>query len=312
MKPLAEQRRLLAERLRGRSDLLARLRRWFVADGFVEVETPIASREVIPERHIAPVALSSGEWLQASPEMAMKRLLCHGAGPIFQVAHAFRAGERGVLHSPEFTMVEWYRPGDDLGAGLDRVDRLMRDLLASPPAVRTSYREAFARNVGVDPHTAGVEELRRLACDRLGDDFVECGEDRDEWLNLLLAKLVEPSLGRDGPELLFHYPASQAALARRTRDERGAEVAERFELYWRGVELANGYAELTDAAELRTRLERANDLRAADGDPRLPMPEGLLADMESPGLPPSCGVALGFDRLAMLALGAESIAEVMA
>ncbi|MGL4512298.1 MAG: EF-P lysine aminoacylase EpmA [Lacipirellulaceae bacterium] len=300
------------ELLRRRAELLAALRAWFVGRGFLEVDTPIASREVIPERHIQPVALSSGEWLQASPEMAMKRLLCAGSGAIFQVAHAFRAGERGRLHAPEFTMVEWYRPGDAMPDGVALLGELIERVAGSPRPTVLRYREAFQRWVGVDPHAVGTDELRRVARQRLGDGFVECGDDRDEWLNLLLAKLVEPRLGINAPELLTHYPASQAALAQVTIDEHGAEVALRFELYWRGVELANGYAELTDADALRRRLERANDLRANDGDPRLPMPEGLLAAMRSPGMPESCGVALGFDRLAMLVLGAESIADVMA
>jgi lysyl-tRNA synthetase class 2 len=142
------------------------------------------------------------------------------------------------------------------------------------------------------------------------EDF-QAGDDRDEWLNYWLAKRVEPRLGQDGPEVITHYPASQASLAAITTDELGTPVAERFELYWRGVELANGFRELTDADELRQRLEGANRLRTSRGVPALPLPERMLSLMTTHGLPPTTGVALGFDRLAMLILGANSIDEVL-
>jgi lysyl-tRNA synthetase class 2 len=313
------------EQLRRRSDLLQALRRFFVDRDFVEVETPLLSAEVIPELHIEPICADSepsnsresestrhggtrrSMWLQASPELHMKRLLASGMSAIFQVTRSFRAGERGRLHNPEFTLVEWYRTGDDMPAGMKLIDELLQTLLAAPPAARTSYAAAFEKLVGVDPHRATAAELAALGIEPAAGMRID---DRDEWLNLLLALKVEPHLGRDGPEILYDFPESQAALARVVERENGKRVAERFELYLRGVELANGYCELTDAAELRRRFEAVNDAREADGRRRLPLPESLLTAMAS-GLPACTGCALGFDRLAMLAVEAESIDEVM-
>jgi len=192
-------------------------------------------------------------------------------------------------------------------AGIELVDELMQTLLRTPPAARTSYAEAFELHAGVNPDTASLEELSATFEAPAGMDCA----DRDEWLNLILATRVEPQLGRDRPEVLYHYPATQASLAKTTTSPTGHEVAERFELYYHGVELANGYYELSDAAEQRRRFEVVNAARVADGRPALPMPESLIAALEA-GLPDCTGVALGFDRLAMLAIGASSIDEVMA
>lgn len=308
--------------LRRRAELLDRTRLFFKVRGFLEVETPIAAREAIPERHIHLMRLADDErWLQASPEMHHKRLLCAGSGPIFEVTRSFRGGDWGKLHNPEFTILEWYRRGDDLDAAMTLTDQLLREVLGAPPAKRTSYREAFERALGVDPHADPVERLREACLDRqptaaaalaASEDKTGFSADRDEWLNLLLSFFVEPTLGADAPELLFHYPATQSALAAKTVDRSGVEVAERFELYYRGVELANGYFELTDAAQLRERLETAGAARVADGGDELPMPDKLLEAMADPGLPPCAGVALGFDRLVMVATGAKNIGEVVA
>jgi len=294
-------------KLRQRSELQRQLRAFFHARDFLEIETPLVSEEVLPELHIEPLQLANGQFLQASPELHMKRLLAEGATAIFQVTHSFRAGERGQLHNPEFTIVEWYRVGDDMNAGIALVEELMQKLLHTPSAKRTSYAEAFREHGGIDPFAATLDELAVIESVPAGFDQAN----RDEWLNLILAKRVEPQLGRDEPEILYHYPASQAALAKTTRSTDGHEVAERFELYYRGIELANGYHELADAAEQRRRFEQVNAERLADGRPALPIPETLLAALEQ-GLPDCTGVALGFDRLAMLATGAKSIDEVLA
>ena len=237
----------------------------------------------------------------------MKRLVSAGMPRIFQVTRSFRNDEIGRLHNPEFTIVEWYRVGDDMQAGMDLLDDLLHATMSAPPAIRTSYTEAFEQHVGVNPHRATTEELATLGAD---PPTGMRADDRDEWLNLLLATRIEPQLGRSAPELLYDYPTSQAALATTAVRESGDEVAERFELYWQGVELANGYHELTDADELRRRLEAANQAREDDKRLALPMPESLLQAMER-GLPACSGCALGFDRLAMLASGADSIEEVM-
>ncbi|MCA9229268.1 MAG: EF-P lysine aminoacylase GenX [Planctomycetales bacterium] len=303
--------------LERRSELLAAARQFFWQRNFVEVETPLLSSEVIPELHIEPLAAKAHNedqesWLQASPELHMKRVLAGGAKAVFQITRSFRGGERGALHHPEFTIVEWYRVGDDDQAGIQLLDQFCQSLLGTAPATLTSYGEAFQKRVAICPHTSTAEEL--AACARkfqlvIPDGFPK--HDRDEWLNLLLTTLIEPNLGRELPVILYDYPATQAALAKTSTRKDGIEVARRFELYWRGVELANGYDELTDAEKLRSRLERVNQQRSADGRAALPLPTSLLDAMRS-SLPACSGCALGFDRLVMLATGAKSIAEVMA
>ncbi len=296
--------------LEHRSKLLADLRHFFSQRNFLEVETPLLSSEVIPEQHIEPLVVHS-QYLQASPELHMKRLLAAGMTSIYQVTRSFRGHEQGTLHAPEFTIVEWYRVGDDMQAGITLLDELCQSLLDTRPATRTSYSESFSRHVGICPHTSTVSTLiDRARALRIEIPANMPQHDRDEWLNLLLATQVEPNLGIKGPEILFDYPASQAALAKIAPRKDGIQVARRFELYWRGVELANGYDELTDAAELQNRLENVNEKRVADDRPALSLPKSLLQAMER-GLPACSGCALGFDRLAMLALGKKSIAEVM-
>ena len=303
------------QRLRRRAELLTRLRAFFADRGFLEVETPLLDDEIIPELHIEPFELA-GEppklWLQASPELHMKRLLAEGLSAIYQVTRSFRRDERGRLHNPEFTIVEWYRAGDGMEQGIGLLDELCQCIAGAPPAIRTTYREAFRRHASVDPHAASCGELARTA-ERFNvavPDMLR-RDDRDEWLNLLLAAILEPHLGATAPEILFDYPASQAALATTTKRPDGIEVAERFELYWHGVELANGYHELTDDDALRGRLEHVNRDRVADNRPALPLPERLLAAMIDPGLPSCTGCALGFDRLAMLVSQAPEIWNVI-
>ncbi len=299
------------ENLAMRGQLLRRLRGFFYERDFVEVETPLLAREVIPELHIEPLEVQ-GEFLQASPELHMKQLVCAKMQALFQVTRSFRAGERGPLHIPEFTIVEWYRAGDDMHAGMQLLDELCQSMLNTPTANRTTYAAAFELNVGINPHAASLEELAKCAADKgIGIDAnMQACVNRDDWLNLLLASCVEPQLGSDGPEILYDYPVSQAALAKTAKRDYG-EVAERFELYCNGVELANGYHELTDATELRRRLNGVNQQRESEARKALPMPETLLEAMEA-GLPACAGCALGFDRLMMLACGAKSIREVRA
>jgi lysyl-tRNA synthetase class 2 len=249
-------------------------------------------------------------WLQTSPEFGMKRLLAAGAERIYQITRAFRGGERGQEHNPEFTIVEWYRVGDSMHEGMTLLAELAKEMLGVDAVGTISYREAFRQHVGLDPHTASLEELAaggKHGLDRI--DPAYSGHDRDDWLNYLLAEFVEPNLGIDGPQILYDYPASQAALARVRQDD--PPVAERFELYAGGVELANGYHELLDAKVLRERNRIANQQRAADDKYTLPEDSRLLDAMDA-GLPACTGVALGFDRLVMVATGAKTIDEVIA
>lgn len=307
--------------LRLRAALLRRVRSFFDSRGFLEVETPILSADVVVDRHLDPFCTTLCDdprrpevgrrlWLQTSPEFHMKRMLAAGAPAIYQVARVFRNAERGAWHNPEFTMVEWYRPGDDLQAGMQLLSELSEELLARGPAERISYARAFVQHVGIDPHAATGERLAAHAAHLgIAAPASLSIEDRDAWLDLLLVERVQPHLGRRAPAILYDYPASQAALAR-VRDTE-PPVAERFELYVDGIELANGYHELLDPRVLRDRNRRSNELRALDGKPPLPEESRLLIAMQS-GLPSCSGVALGFDRLAMIAAGARSIDEVLA
>jgi lysyl-tRNA synthetase class 2 len=314
------------ERLRLRAELAAAVRAFFAARGVLEVETPVLAAATIPEVHLAslvtrwrgPGAPEQGAvlYLQTSPEVHMKRLLAAGSGPIFQLARAFRDGEAGRRHNPEFTLLEWYRPGFDHHALMDEVEALLAAALgarlASAPAERLTYAELFARHAGLDPHRAAAGELdAALAAAGVAAPALD-PDDRDGRLDLVLTHVIEPRLPPGRVTFVHDFPASQAALARVRPGAAGEPpLAERFEVYAGPLELANGFHELTDAAEQRRRFERDLAERRRLGLPSPPLDERFLAALAA-GLPPCAGVALGFDRLVMLAAGAESIAEVLA
>lgn len=313
--------------LEQRAALLARTREFFAARGVLEVDTPILVNAPVSEVHIvsasvqlardAPPASGAAQpaahpplYLHTSPEYAMKRLLAAGSGDIYQVCHVVRGAESGRLHNPEFTLIEWYRVGFSVAALMDEVEALVRLLLGPAAAQRAperiSYRDAFLRELGLDPLSAPDEALEQAARP-LG--FVGDGADRDAWLELLMGALVGPRLGRNALTFIHGYPASQAALAR--LDPHDPRTARRFELYCDGIELANGFHELAAASEQRARFERDNAERRRLGFPPSRLDERLLAALES-GLPDCAGVALGFDRTLMLATGASHIDEVLA
>jgi len=302
-----------------RAELLRRVREFFDRRGFIEVETPLLSADTVVDRHLDPFAVEvitgpSGSrhyWLQTSPEFCMKRLVAAGATASYQITRSFRRDEIGPLHNPEFTMVEWYRVGDGLDQGMTLLSDLAEMFFNRGPAERVSYREAFWRHVGLDPRTVPPEQLIAAARQKeiAAPDSLS-PDDRDGWLDLLLVELIQPHLGRGRPTIVYDYPASQAALARLRDDGDGVQVAERFELVVDGIELANGYHELTDADELARRNRENNRLRQLDGKQPLPEESRLLAAMRA-GLPAATGVALGFDRVVMLAAGAKTLSEVV-
>lgn len=330
--------------LQRRARLLRETRRYFDAAGYFEVDTPLLSADVVVDTWIepfiapwrpAPFSRDPGEprYLQTSPEFAMKRLLAAGASRIYQLAKVFRNGEFGRRHNPEFTMLEWYRVGDDLDAQLAFTEDYVRAMAryvaevddAWEPAARAqaarwsmagpferlTYDEAFQRALGCSVHRAPVAELRTLAMQRGLAPPASLGQDdKDGWLNWLLAEVVEPALGRARPTFLLDYPATQAALAKTVTRPDGTTVARRFELYIDGVEYCNGYDELIAPAELRRRNHEQNGARVAAGLAPLPVESRLLAAMEA-GLPESAGVALGFDRLVMLLTGTTELRDVL-
>ncbi len=309
--------------LRLRAELLARIRAFFAARGVLEAETPVLSAAAITDPHLASFGtLYSGPgplygrtlYLHTSPEFPMKRLLAAGSGCIYQIARVFRDGEAGRRHNPEFTLLEWYRVGFDHHRLMGEVAELVSELLAGKLALaepeRLSYRELFQRHLGLDPHRTSAPAL--AACAERQNVPIPLGmpaDDPDPWLDLLLTHCIEPELGPGRLTFVYDYPASQAALARLRPGD--PPVGERFELYVNGVELANGFHELGDAEEQRRRFERENAVRQASGLPVMAVDEHLLAALGT-GLPDCAGVALGFDRLAMLAAGKKSLAEVLA
>lgn len=320
--------------LRARAALLAQIRAFFAGRGVLEVETPLLCRAAGSDPNLQAIRATGGAggqgeiplYLQTSPEFAMKRLLAAGAGPVFQLCKAFREGERGRRHNPEFTLLEWYRPGFDEHALMDEVEALLSHLLSTLGGAgsgaggisagegaldgrveRVSYRALFRRHLGLDPHAASTEELAARAGGEI--EVTMKGAGREEWLDLLYSHLIEPRLR--GRVFIHDFPASQAALARVEADAEGMPVARRFELVIGGLEIANGYHELADAAEQRRRFERDLAVRARRGQDCPPLDERLLAALEH-GLPDCAGVALGVDRLLMVLTDAGSIDEVLA
>ena len=309
------------EHLRHRAEIIGKVRHFFEERGFFHVETPILSHDIVIDRYLQPVwvekervtanqdAANKILYLQTSPEFSMKRLLVAGAEAIYQIGKVFRAGESGTRHNPEFTMLEWYRVGDDLAAGIQLLGEFATRILRRDSFRSISYEQLFLSRLNVNPHSDSVPELARAA-ERLGLEltgFSQVDSERDEWLNLLMSQL-ERELGFDAPTIVYDWPATQSALAKVRTEE---NVAERFELFVDGVELANGYHELLDPQELSRRNETNNRLRESDGQPLLPENSRLLDAMRA-GMPPCAGVAVGIDRLIMVALGLESIDQTIA
>lgn len=299
--------------LRDRSALLAAARHFFYERGLIEVDCPLITREASVDAHIDLITTNhpNGQrYLHSSPEYGMKRLLADGIGDIFQLAHVFRQEETGVKHNPEFMMAEWYRLGFSFEQMIAETLDFMRVFLGNVSSSLISYQDAFLRYAGIDPFKSHEKEL--LAILRKHQlplyDGIE-KESKDNLLNLILGMLVEQHLGENELVALAYYPATQAALAK-TRLRPEGLVAERFEVYFKGIELANGYHELADSKEQRKRLEMANLERLALGKESLPPDEAFLTALEK-GLPDCCGVAVGVDRLMMLRHDRREISEIM-
>jgi len=298
-----------------RAKLLAEIRRFFTDRGLLEVETPVLSEFGVTDVHLATFSTefispfgeqSKTLWLSTSPEYHMKRLLAAGSGPIFQIGKVFRNEEAGNRHNPEFTMLEWYRPHFDMYRLINEVDDLLQQILECPPAESMSYQFAFQQYVGLDPLSADLSELVEKAEKHqlIGAE----NESRDTLLQFLFSTVVEPQIGQEAPVVVYHFPASQAALAQISSED--LRVAERFEFYYKGLELANGFHELSDAREQLRRFQQDNLQREKMGLPVRAIDTRLLAALQA-GIPNCSGVALGVDRLLMIAMGTESIKDVI-
>ncbi len=307
--------------LKKRAGILRDIRKFFDDQHFFEVETPLLSHDTVVDRHIHPISISKQDvtgasadsdvrfWLQTSPEFGMKRIVSAGANAIYQIGKSFRQAEAGGRHNPEFTMLEWYRVGDDLRSGMQLLADLVETILELPKTEMVSYREAFVRFASVDPFEGSIDEMK-LTLEKNKVDIAGINDSqRDTWLNLVLSEIIEQKLGRGAPTMVYDWPANQAALA--VLRDGDPPLAERFEIYVEGVELANGYHELLDPDELLHRNSINNQHRVKDGECLLPESSRLLNAMRH-GLPPCAGVALGVDRLVMLATGSSSLAEVIA
>lgn len=298
------------ETLRLRARLLEQTRQFFAERACLEVQTPILSADTCVDAHIEPISLTvdgKRRFLQTSPEFAMKRLLAAGCGSIFQITHAFRSAESGSRHNREFTILEWYRIDAGYRELMDEVEDLVIELAGVAVPRRITYRDAFLAATGLDPFDASEDQLWDLGRQRL---LAARPAERDDLLTFLWSEMVEPALDADSPVFIHDYPSTQSALAL-VRREGAHFVAERFELYVDGLELCNGWSELTDAEELRERFLRQNRLRVAVGRNPLPVDSRLMDAMRH-GMPRCAGVAVGFDRLVMLAAGTREIRDVLA
>lgn len=306
--------------LRDRAEFLKNIRSFFERQQVIEVDTPVLYTGVATDPGLEAFAVPCGSqsefpfrYLQTSPEYPMKRLLAMGSGPIYYLGKAFRKGEVGAKHNPEFTLLEWYRPGWDHWQLIEECEALFNTLLGWGKAESHTYQSLFESRFNLNPHLATVGHLQQVA---LSNHWVRQSDlpdlDRDGWLDLLLTHGIEPQLGQSGPAVVVDYPASQASLAKTRLVEEVSPyyVAERFEFYYRGIELANGYHELTCAIEQRRRFEEDLEKRKVLGLSQLPIDHALLAALSN-GFPECAGVAIGVDRLLMLKLDETHIAKVL-
>ncbi|MHA6606531.1 elongation factor P--(R)-beta-lysine ligase [Photobacterium damselae] len=304
--------------LKQRAKLIAAIRQFFYQRDVLEVDTPAMSQATVTDIHLHTFktefvgpGFADGQilYLMTSPEFHMKRLISAGSGAIYQICKSFRNEESGRYHNPEFTMLEWYRPGFDHHQLMDEMDELLQLILGCQQAERMSYQQAFLNVLGVCPLEGSMLELKQAAA-KLGlSDIAEPEEDRDTLLQLLFSIGIEGKIGQEVPAFVYDFPASQAALAQiNPTDNR---VAERFEVYFKGIELANGFHELANGDEQLIRFEADNHKRIEMGLEPQPIDMNLVNALRA-GFPDCAGVALGIDRLIMLALGLKHIDQVTA
>ena len=290
------------EALRARARIIQEIRDFVIDGGYLEVETPLRIPAPAPESHIDPVG-ADGWFLHTSPEICMKRLMAAGYDRIFQICHCWRTGERGRMHVPEFTMLEWYRAHADYSALMAECEELVCSVAGkSGFGAKLAFR---GRNIDLAPPWERITV--RDAFDAFGGMTMEQALEEDLFDEVMVER-IEPELGRERPTFIYDYPASRGALARLKEGE--PAIAERFELYIAGVELANAFSELTNPAEQRVRFERESALRESLGHPPIPLPGKFLEELSA--MPPAAGIALGVDRLVMILLDVTTIDQVVA
>jgi lysyl-tRNA synthetase class 2 len=318
---LSWQPTLTWEYAQKRAQVLQKIRQFFNERNVVEVETPALSQGTVTDVHLDAISCrydflsdSSAEqatnlYLQTSPEFHMKRLLASGYGCIFQIAKAFRHEEAGRFHNPEFTLLEWYRLGFDHFTLMAEVAELLKTVLDCSEPTQISYQQLFIEQVNLDPLTATRVQLLALIKDHgKSSEWLTEELDNDILLQFILSEIIEPEIGNNSPCFVYHFPRSQASLAKICRED--LRVAERFECYFQGVELVNGFNELTDPHVQLERFQEDNMNRKTLSIPQRPIDRNFIAAL-SQGLPQCSGVALGIDRLIMLALKTEHIEQVI-
>lgn len=297
--------------LKKRAERLTQIRDFFRQRAYLEVETPSMGRYAVSDVYLSNIEAhfrGTAYYLQTSPEYHMKRLLAAGSGPIFQIAKVFRDDELGRWHNPEFSMLEWYQLGIDHHALMQEVDDLLQMVLNCPAMIKKTYQEVFLETCQLDPFSAGIGDLKAgLSTYHLDNVLPEDENDPDQYLFLLMSHVVEPALAKEeAPVAVYDFPVSQAALAQIKENK-----AERFEVYYQGLELANGFHELSDASLQQARFEQDNAHRRKLGLPERALDQHFLQALEQ-GLPACSGVALGVDRLLALAFSSSDISSVMA
>ena len=295
-----------------RADLYRKIRAFFQARNVMEVETQLLSHHGITDLHIQniPAQLSFGNkietgFLQSSPEYAMKRLLAEGSGDIFQICKAFRNGEVGSRHNPEFTMLEWYRVDFTHFELMDEMDALLQLIFKTPKAERFTYQELFQQFIGIDPLNTNESELKAALKKHHINLNSSAPQSITNYLDLLMSHCIEPQIGQETPVFIYHFPAAQASLAKIN-----GQIAERFEVFFRGNELANGFHELTNAQEQLARFENDNREREKAGLNTMSIDKNLIAALDN--LPNCAGVAMGLDRILMLLANTKKIKDVLA
>lgn len=299
--------------LKQRAKIIHNIRQFFAERNVLEVETPLLATSGVTDLHLENLTTTFNGpgfhqglelYLQTSPEYAMKRLLAAGSGCIYQITKAFRNDESGRFHNPEFTMLEWYRVGFDHFALMAETEALLRQVLQCPAAQQLTYQQAFLQYTAIDPLNTTTAALKAFLKRHNQNDMAECLNTQTDLLQWIFSDFIEPNIGQKTPCFIYHFPAAQASLARLSKAD--PNVAERFEVYFKGIELANGFHELTDKDEQLKRFEQDNQLRQSHGKSSKPIDRYLLAALEH-GLPDCAGVALGIDRLIMLALAQTEI-----